>query len=459
MTDTNTSNLTVVVSELEPLRKKVDIEVPAERVRKQYDNVLKNYHGAAQIPGFRAGKSPRKLLERKYRSQILDETLHKLLEKCSREALDQEGIQPETQPQIENEEKLSLSDPDQSLVYSLTFEVAPTVEPPDIETLSIQRRPSTVNDEAVENFVAQLLEQRAALETVDRPAEEGDMLRVDYHGVVRDADTDDLPETARFLLDADDTTLPLREPEMLPGATEQLLGCEAGQTVDIDVMFPESFVETSLAGKVADYSVTIHEVQTQTSPELDDETAKSHFGVESAQEVRDTARNYMQQQEEQTRQQGLREDLLEKLTEGQDFPLPPGLLARESYDMFQSQLQRIAQQNPEQMEQLQQEEFQKQLWEQVQEEASRRLRRRYVLRQIADQQNIQLDPQEIERTFEQMAKTYELPVKELKKRLRDNGRLADVLMDLRENKTIAYLLDTVTIEEPEEDESVPAESE
>lgn len=462
MTDTNTSNLTVVVSELEPLRKKVDIEVPAERVRAQYDNVLKNYHGAAQIPGFRAGKSPRKLLERKYHAQILDETLHKLLDPCIREALQQEGIQPETQPQIENEEELSLNDPDQPLVFALTFETAPTVEPPDIETLVIQRRPSTVNDEAVENFIGQLLEQRAAFETVDRPAEEGDMLRVDYHGVVRDADADELPETARFLLDADDTTLQLRDPEMLPGATEQLLGCEAGETVNIDVMFPESFVEESLAGKVADYTVTVHEVQTPKSPELNDEIAKSQFNVENAQEVRDKARQYLHQQEEQTRQQGLREDLLETLTEGQDFPLPPGLLAREAYDMFQSYIQRIAQQNPEQ---IQQEEFQKQVWEQTQEEARRRLRRRYVLRSIADQQDIQLDSQEVERAFEQMAKMHELPLKELKNRLRDNGRLADVLMELRENKTTAHLLETVTIEDPEpveepkEAESVPAESE
>lgn len=456
MTDNNTSNLTVVASELEPCRMKVDIEVPAERVREQYDKVLKSYQEKAQLPGFRAGKSPHKLLERKYRSQALGETLNKLVDQCTREALQQEELQPETQPQIENEEKLSLTDPDQALVYSITFEVAPSVEPPDIEKLTIQRRPSTVNDEAVESFVTQLLEQRAAFETVERPAEEGDMLRVDFHGVVRDADAEELPETARFLLDEDDTTLPLREPEMLPGATEQLLGCEAGETVNIDIMFPESFVETSLAGKVADYTVTIHEVQAQISPELNDETAKSHFGVESAQKVRDTARQYLQQQEEQTRQQGLREDLLEKLTEGQDFALPPGLLARESYDMYQSQMQRLAQQNPQQV---QQEEFQKQLWEQAQEKARQRLRRRYVLRRIADQLNIQLDNQEIERTFEQMAKTYEMPVKEFKKRLRDSGRLADVIMDLRESKTISHLLHTVTIEEPEEAESIPAEDE
>ncbi len=454
MTDTNTSNLTVVASELEPCRMKVDIEVPAERVRAQYEDVLKTFQGAAQIPGFRAGKSPRKLLERKYRPKILSETLSKLVEQCTAEALRQEKIKPETQPRIENEQALSIEDPNQPLVYSITFDVAPFFELPDIDNLTIQRRPSSVDDESVEAFLGRIIEQRAAFETVDRPAEEGDLLRVDYHGAVRDIDSDELPETARFLLDADDTTLPLREPEMLPGATEQLLGCEAGETVNIDVMFPESFVESSLAGNVADYTVTVHEVQTQSTPELTDEMAKTQFGVESAQELRDSVRRHLRQEDEQTRQRSLREDLLEKLTEGLDFSVPPGLLARESYDLFQSRLQQLVRQNPEQV---QQEEFQKQVWEQVQEEARRRLQRQYVLRRIADQENIEVDGKELDQAIEQMAGMHQMTPKALKDRLRENGRLVDVFMDLREGKTIVHLLDKVTIEEPEEAESDPAE--
>lgn len=450
MTEDSKTNLTVVVSELEPCRLKVDIEAPADRVRAQYEEVLKTFHGAAQIPGFRPGKSPRKLLERKYRPRIQEETVSRLVNQCTKEALDQENLQPETQPRIEKEDSLKIHDPDQAFVYSVTFDMAPSFELPDYTGFTIQRRQSTVDDEAVETFVTQILEQRASYEAVERPAEEGDLLKVSYHGSVRDAETSELPETARFLLDADETWLPLREPEMLPGATEQLLGCEAGEVVAIDIIFPESFVEDSLAGRVADYTVTIHEIQTQNTPLLTDEIAQSLFGVENAQAVRDSVRPHLEQREEQNRHRGLREDLLEKLMAGMDFPVPPGLVAQESYDLFRSRLQQAYQQNPQQM---QQEDFQKQLWAQVSQEAQQRLRRRYVLRRIADQESIEVTGEEVDNALEQMARMYRMSAKVLRRRLRENGRLVDVFLDLREDKTIERLLEQVTVEDPEDAEA------
>lgn len=446
MTETKDTDLTVVVSELEPCRLKIDIEVPPERVRAAYEAVVKTFHGAAPIPGFRPGKSPRKLLERKFGPKIAEETVSRVVEASVSEAIESEGLRPETRPRVEDEQNLALPPPDQSLVFSITCDVGPTFTLPDYRNLTIQRRPTAVDDDAVENFVDNLLQQRATYEPVDRPAQEGDQLRVTYHAAVRGVDASDLPETARFLLDAEETWLPLREPEMLPGGNQQLIGCKAGDEVCAEIHFPDSFVASELAGQVADYTITIHEVQAQQALELTDDLAQSRFGVESADAVRLQVREMLEREDQSNRSRGLREDLVEKLLEGQDFAVPPGLLARESYDLFSTRLQQAYRRAPEQV---QSEEFQKQLWEQVSQEATRNMRLQYILRRIADQEEIGMEQEEFDQYLGQMAKSYEMSPKVLQNRLRENNRLLDVFLDARQQKTLRHLLNIVTIEEPE----------
>lgn len=452
MDESKKAELTVLRNEPQPCQIKLDVEVPVSRVQAVRKQVAGLFHNQATVPGFRPVKSPQKLLERKYAKQIRQETVDRLLNQTGEEAIKQAELTPETRPRVENEESLTVEE-GQPFVYSLTFDVAPEFELPDYRSFVISPETAAVDNDAVEAFIDRMLEQRTSYQTVERAAEPGDMLTVSYRGKLQDTDEEELPETARFLLESDSNPLHLREPEMLPGATEQLAGHAAGENVDIQVHFPESFVEESLAGKTVDYTVSIKEIQTEVRPELDDETAQSLFGLSTADEARNTVRNYLENAEKQQREQSINNELAAKVVEGMDFSLPPGLLARESYEVFEMQLRRAYRERPTEV---QQEDVQKELWDESSRMAADNLRRQYVLRKIAEQEGVELDAGDLDMALEQAAQHHKMSVKQLTRTLRDNGRFVDLVMDVRQRKTMEHLRKLVTVNEPANENDVNA---
>ena len=201
MENNDALELTVVREEPEPCHVKLDIEVPQKRVKRVFDDVVKAFRKSAAVPGFRKGKTPRQLLLKRYAKDIEEEAKTRLFREVSREAWEKEDLVPETTPRIENEEMITFS-PDTVFTFAITFDIAPDFELPDYTSVTVSEESTDIGEDSVQEVIDGWLQQRASYETVDRPAEEGDVLKVSYKGRLLDAE-DEPPETARFLLEAE----------------------------------------------------------------------------------------------------------------------------------------------------------------------------------------------------------------------------------------------------------------
>lgn len=436
--DKSTAPLTVVRTDVEPCRVKLDIEVPLERVQKVYEDTVKAFNQHGRVAGFRPGKVPRARLLRQYGPQIDQECRRELIRAALGEVLEKEPRQPETTPRIEDEDKLTVS-PERAFVFSLSFDVAPTFTLPEYKGIRVSRTQAQVADEQVEEAINQWLQRRASFEKADRASQAGDLLKVSYEGTL--SEPAELPETSRFYLSARDTWLALREPELIPGTVQGLVGLAAGQTRELDVAFPESFNDKALAGRQAHYRFTVVEVHGTHVPELTDELAKS-AGVESVAQMRDRVRENLKAQHDNAEDQAVRQQVLSALLANLDIPVPPTRQRIASYEalmrLYDREMRRGA--TPEQLAPRQEE-----MRRQADEEAVRNLKRFYVLERIAKEEKIEPDIERVNALIGYMASTNRVTPKVMIRRLRENGRLDDVVVSVREDMVLDRLVELAEV--------------
>ncbi len=435
--------LTVIRSEVAPCRMKLDIEVPAETVKKAYDRAVREYHNAAKIPGFRAGKSPKSLLLKRFGIKIQEEARDALLRQALTEAIKQEHLAPESDPRVEDRDQLEVN-PDTAFTFSATVEVAPFFDLPDYKNITIEAPASAVDEQAVQRVIDGWLERRTTYEVVNRPAAEGDLLKVNYHGVMKDGS--ELAETAKMLLDASGTWFPLREPELLPGAKNALIGAEAGSRRTAEVEFPENYFEKAVAGKSAHYEIEVLEVHSAETPEFNDDIARQ-LGADSADVARESVRQRLQMQENQQRQESIRNRVLKVILDKVQFELPKGALLNETYDVLRSLLEREYQQK---RGNVNLEESQSMFMDEAKQLAAERLKRRYVLNRIADAEQIEVTKDELYGTVETLAEHYKMRGDLLVRRLVRSGRINVIAEQLRQEKTTGRLVELAEIKESDQ---------
>ncbi len=433
----------------EPCHVKLEIEVPAERVTNVFEQLLGQYCRSAAVPGFRRGKTPRVLIRRKFAKQLQEDVQKQLLREALQIACGQEDVTPETTPRVNDEENLLLTD-GAPFTFTVDFDVAPSFDLPDYKDLEVSCESAVVDDNSVQEVIDGFLRSRATYQQVDRAAAEGDLLKLTYHGKLGDDDVE-VPGTATFLLDAEETWLALREPEILPGTIAGLIGVEAGARRALDVTFPDDYAEEALAGQTVPYSFDIHEVHATEVPELTDDIAKE-IGAQDSDEVRERVRQNLEQDRSRRYDQMVRERAIAALMDGLDFPVPPMLLARETYDTLSSLLRQQMQQGSTQ-EDLKNR--QKELAAQASEMARERLRRFYVFSRIADAEDVKVEGQDLQGALEAISNLQGVSVKVAQRRLRESGRLTDVIMELRESKAIDLVVSKARVIETEAE---PAEA-
>jgi trigger factor len=442
-------NLTIVREEPDPCRLRLSIEVPQERVKQEHAEALDLYRKNARIPGFRQGKAPRDLVRKRYDREIQDRALSQLVQAATQEALESEKVNPATRPQVENEEHLRL-DPDQPLTYAVAFDVEPTFELPDYRGLDLSVDvPEGVSDDEVDAAIRGLLEHRSRYQAVERPAARDDLLKVSYHGTVEDLDDgEELSENGRMILDVDDSLLRMAEPEILPGAIEALVGAEPGSEHQVIVNFPDDYFESSLAGHSASYTISVHEVQARTVPELDDAIVAG-MGMKSVEEVQDSVRRTLESRLENQRAQQEVNAAITALLANLDFALPPTVLRQMTYEtagrILEDRYRSGEQFNPEDPD------VQKQLLDQAREAAVWRLRRQYVLTRIAGEEGIKVTQAEVDGFLRMAAMQQRVSRSELMKRIEKDGRLGEIAVHLLEQKVLRFLVDVNRPDAPASD--------
>ncbi|NMA45143.1 MAG: trigger factor [Lentisphaerae bacterium] len=438
--DNSTLALTVTRTETAPCCCEISIEIPPERVQKVYDSVVAKVSRQAKLPGFRAGKVPRAMLLSRYGKEIEAETIEQLMSTSHREMVKKEKLELAISPEVLDAEGLSL-ELGQPFTFKIKCEYIPEITLPEYKGLHLSREVVVVGDEQVDEYIDNWLQARQSFAKVERAAQQQDMLQVSYKAQL--PESLEVPEKSKYLVEAENTWLVLREPEMLPGVMTALVGVSAGDEKDITLTFPADYREECLADKSLPYHFSIKEVHGRQVPELTEELAKE-AGTEGIADLRAKVKSSIEGQEKRRGDMQLREQLVNTILSGLDFPLPPTVFRQEKESLLKQYYEQETRggAKPEELREKSQE-----MAARAEGEAAARLRRHYVLDAIAKAEDIAVENREISSMVSYFARYEQVSPKIMVKRMQESGQIPSLIANLVENKTIDQLLSWADIAE------------
>ncbi|MGG2952968.1 trigger factor [Geobacillus stearothermophilus] len=410
------------------------VEVDAEKVNKGLDAAFKKVVKNITLPGFRKGKVPRVLFEKRFGVEALyQDALDILLPEAYAKAVEEAGIEPVSMPEIDIEQM----EKGKSLIFKAKVTVKPEVKLGQYKGLEVEKMDATVTDEDVENELKRLQENYAELVVKeDGTVENGDTVVIDFEGFV-DGEPFEGGKAENYSLEIGSGTF-------IPGFEEQLVGMKAGEEKEIQVTFPEEYHAEQLAGKPATFKVKVHEVKAKQLPALDDEFAKDvDEEVETLDELKAKIRARLEEAKKNEAETALRNAVVEKAAANAEIDIPAVMVQNETDRMLREFDQRLQMQGLNLQLYYQ---FSGQdeaaLREQMKEDAEKRVRAALTLEAIAKAENIEVTDEEVEEELQKMAEAYNLSVDKLKELL---GSLDGVKEDLKWRKTIDFLVEHSTV--------------
>jgi trigger factor len=406
------------------------VEVDAEKVNEGLDAAFKKVVKNITLPGFRKGKVPRVIFEKRFGVEALyQDALDILLPEAYAKAVEEAGIEPVDIPEIDIEQM----EKGKNLIFKAKVTVKPEVKLGQYKGLEVEKMDATVTDEDVENELKRLQEDFAELVVKeDGKIEKGDTAVIDFEGFV-DGEPFEGGKAENYSLEIGSGTF-------IPGFEDQLIGMQAGEEKEIEVTFPEEYHAKELAGKPATFKVKVHEVKEKRLPALDDEFAKDvDDEVETLEQLKEKIRKRLEEAKKNEAEAALRDALVEKAAENAEIDIPEVMIKNETDRMLREFDQRL------QMQGLNLDlyyQFSGQdeaaLREQMKEDAEKRVRVALTLEAIAKAENIEVTEEEVNEELEKMAKAYNLEVGKLKELL---GSLEGVKEDLKWRKTVDFLVE------------------
>ncbi|WP_273850968.1 trigger factor [Guptibacillus spartinae] len=409
------------------------VEVDAAEVNNALDEAFKKVVKQVNVPGFRKGKMPRSLFEKRFGVESLyQDALDIILPKAYSEAIDESGIEPVDRPEVDVEQM----EKGQNLIFKATVTVKPEVKLGEYKGLEVDEQDTNVTDEEVEAELKSLQEKQAELVVVeDGELQEGDTAVIDFEGF--------LGEEPFEGGKGDNYSLEIGSNTFIPGFEEQLIGEKAGAEKEVKVTFPEEYHAENLAGQEATFKVKIHDIKRKELPELDDEFAKDvNEEVETLDELKKTTKDNLEKQKAEDADVQKKDTLIEKATENSEIDLPSAMVDAEVDRMLQEFEQRLQQQgmNLEMYYQFSGQD-EKALREQMQEDGEKRVRTNLTLEAIADAENVEVSEEEVNEELSKMAAMYNMEEEQIRQMLMMQGGTDALKGDLRIRKAIDVLVD------------------
>lgn len=423
----------------------LEIEITPEKTKQTYEQVIQNLSRSANIPGFRKGKVPRQiLLQRLGTTRIKAAALEELIQDGITEAVKQEDIKAIGQPQLRSsfDDLINNYEPGKPLTFSATVDVPPEVKLNQYTDLHIKAEEITYDPAKVDQVLENERQQMATLIPVEgRPAQLGDIVVVDFKGVLAKAEGEDEAAEPKAIPggEATDFQVELQEDKFIPGFVTGIVGMNPTETKEISATFPDPYANEDLAGKSAIFTVTLKEIKEKELPELNDDFAKDVSEKETLAELRTDLEEKFQKEAEQKTKENKQEALLKELLKHVEIDLPETMIEREVDNMLTQTAMRLAQQGID-VKKLFTADVIPQLRQRSRDEAIERLKRTLALEEISKRESIQVTDEEVA-----------TKVKELTEQLSgqdyDPERLQEYVKDqLLTEKTIDWLLEHATVE-------------
>jgi trigger factor len=423
------------VTELPESRVRVDAEVPAEEVERKLQQAARKLGGQLRIPGFRKGKVPPPVVMRRLgRDAVFDEALRSSLSEWYIDAIDTAGIAPIGEPDINFAE--DVPGQGEPLAFSIEIGVRPTAKLGQYKGLEVGRREPAVDDAAVDAEVERLRDRLATLDTVERPAETGDYVVLDYLGRV---DEEPFPGG-----EGRDQLIELGSGRLVEGFEDQLIGASAGDERSVSVTFPADYV-AELAGKDATFDVKVGEVKAKRLPELDDDFASEASEFDTLAELREDVAGKLRHADEHAVEREFEQAVLEAAANEAEVELPDTLVHARAHEMLEQTFSALARQGIGKDTYLKiAGKDEEELAHEAEPEAAAALRREAVLAAVVTAEKIEPSDEDLLEALAPAAERDSSDPAELMERLRKAGRLEELRQDVATSRAAELLVREAT---------------
>jgi trigger factor len=424
---------TSTLTRLAPTQVELEIPITAEELAAAQERAFRRLAKNVKLPGFRAGKVPRKVFEQTYGSEsIASEALEDVVPEVYARAVREHELVPVDRPRME----ILPAEEGKPSRLKATVDVRPAIALREYKGIEVERDAPAIDDEDVERSLQALAKERATLVPVERPAQLGDVVTLDYEGKIDGVPFDG--GTAKGQMTE------LDENRFIPGFASGIAGMNAGETKDVEAVFPSEYPKEDLAGKTAVFTVTVHDVKALELPAIDDEFAKAISENETVDALRVDVRKRLEAIAQSRARRAIGNALMEKLVDAHEFPLPQVLVDREIDNMINDLTAQITQSGLSFDDYLKEQgKTEDELRESYRNDAEQRVKGTLVIEEIARTEGINATPADVAEELSALSRQYGQPVDRIRKALGNN--VIPLMEGIVRNKTLEFLVDNARV--------------
>ena len=414
------------------------IEVPADRMSEDYKKVVHSYQSEARVPGFRKGKAPADVVEKRFGKNIVEDAKEHLVPKFYQEAVEQEDVKVAAVVGVDDVELGKAS----GLAFKVHVDLVPGFKLPKYKKISLKAQPVDVSDEDVEKAQSDMLERYSRYEDIDgRPVALGDLVQVDYRGTSDGKPLEEIAPSCQDLGEGTDFWIPTGESEFLPGFNAAIVGQSCGDSVSVDVVFPDDFHTEEVRGRTAVYEVAIKALREMRKPDLD-ETFLKNFDVTSEEELKEMIRKSLVDAAEAKETSRQRDEIAEFLLAKTSMDIPEAVVAREANAIMRSMIEGAVRQGAQKEEVHQRME---QITASAQEAGAKRVKLSYIAAEIAKVEELSVTEEDVDGHITAMAARYGMTGDQLRAELEKRETIDDLRSDVLSDKVFGFLLENAKI--------------
>lgn len=423
------------VEQLSPTRVRINVEVPFEELKPDFDRAYKALAKQVKIPGFRPGKAPAKLLEARLgRGAVLEQVVNDVLPGRYSEAVTAADVKVIGQPEIE----ITKIEDGEELAFTAEVDVRPELTLPEYETIEVSVDAFTIGDEDIDEQLQSLRQRFGTLTGVERAVQDGDFVSIDLSATV---DGEDVPEAATTGLSHE-----VGSGQLIEGLDEALIGLAAGESKE----FTSTLVAGEHAGKEAVIKVTVQSVKERELPEADDDFAQLASEFDTLEELKTDLRSRVERSKKVEQAGQIRDKVLETLLEQVEVPLPEAVVQAEIDAVTHDAVHGFDHDEAKLAEALEaqgssREEFDKD----AKESAEKSVRTQLLLDAIAEAENTQVGQEELTERILFQSQRYGLAPEQFIQQVQQAGQLGAIFADVRRGKALAGVVGKVKVTDSE----------
>jgi len=418
----------VEVEELGATKRRLQVEEGPEVVREAWARAFSRVQREAKLPGFRKGKVPRSMIKLHFSDDVRQEVARHLIPDVYRQALAETQIKPVEEPDLQ---EVRLEE-DAPLSFSAVVEVKPVIALGAYDGVAVSHAPKPLTDEEVEEALTQIREQHAEYNSVERAADLGDLVLVDY--TLTPEGMDPRSETGYSFI--------VGQGQVMPEMEEAVIGLVPGGARQTRLKFAEDHRNEALRGKSGEASVTVKEVKEKVLPALDDDFAKTLGSFETLEALRASLREQLEARRTRENRQALEEATLDVLLGAHEFQAPEALVMRQVAHMIEHARERVRRQgvDPDRLPW----DYQKLMGE-LRPSAEKAVKRTLLLEAIADKEGLAPAEADVDAEVERIAEASQRPAPAVRRAMEQSGDLEGLRLSLRERRTIDHLIEHAQI--------------